>query len=215
MGDRPTSVTDPPVSDPPPGDPQPRAGDAPPRERELADWGVRAAAQVLDTLLLAGIVLIVLVAVRVAAPDATRHTLEVFAYAVGIPLGLAYAPGLMARRGARNGQTLGRQAMRIRVVCDDGKPMTIGRGLLREVIGRQLLLAITFYVYAPIDYLWPLWDKANQTIHDKVGSTRVMRVAEASGGGAGRFAPRPVPPPAPRAPADEQPVRGWLPPAPS
>jgi uncharacterized RDD family membrane protein YckC len=208
MGDRPTSVTEPPASEPP------RADDAAPRDRELADWGVRAAAQVLDTLLLAGIVLIVLVAVRVAARDATNHTLEVIAYAVGIPLGLAYAPALMARRGARNGQTLGRQAMRIRVVCDDGKPMTIARGLLREVIGRQLLLALTFYVYALIDYLWPLWDKANQTIHDKVGSTRVMRVAEA-GGGAGRFAPRPVPAPARRTPGDEQPVRGWLPPTPS
>jgi uncharacterized RDD family membrane protein YckC len=203
-------------------DPPPRAGNGTPPDRELADWGVRAAAQVLDTLLLAGIVLIVLLAVRVGSPDATNHTLEVIAYAVGIPIGLAYAPGLMARRGARNGQTLGRQAMRIRVVCDDGKPMTLGRGLLREVIGRQLLLAITFYVYALIDYLWPLWDKANQTIHDKVGSTRVMRVAETGGfgrsngsGASGGFERRPVAAPPPRVAADEQPVRGWLPPTPS
>lgn len=180
---------------------------------ELADWGVRAAAQVLDTLLLAAIIVIVLVIVRVAAPHATNHTLEIFAYAVGIPLGLAYAPGLMARRGGRNGQTLGRQAMRIRVVREDGQPMTIGSGLLREVIGRQLLLAITFYVYALIDYLWPLWDAANQTIHDKVASTRVKRAVEPGTFGSGVTAP-PLPPVATPRPAEEQRVRGWLPPAP-
>lgn len=196
---------------------------------ELADWGTRAAAFVLDLIVIAGIALAaVLVAAAIAGTGAGEHqTLTVLTYAIGLPIGLAYAPLMMARRGERNGQTLGKQAMRIRVVRESGAPMTVGTGLLREVIGRQLLSALLI-VYPLIDYLWPLWDRHNQALHDKVAQTRVVRVAE----GAGRrpretwapprdaappaHSPSPPPdsPPAPSPPRSDEPVRGWLPPSP-
>ena len=96
----------------------------------------------------------------------------------------------MARSGARNGQTLGKQAMGIRVVlADDGEAIGFWRGMLRTVLAQQLLAAITLYAYALVDYLWPLPDRRNQALHDKIASTLVVR-----------------------APRHEAPRGAWLPP---
>jgi uncharacterized RDD family membrane protein YckC len=112
-------------------------------------------------------------------------------YGVAGLLGALYPPLLMARGGARNGQTLGKQALGIRVVRTSGEPVTFRIGFLRVVIGQQVLTAITFYVYAVFDYLWPLRDPRNQALHDKIAKTLVVKASAQA-------------PPAP-------PVR-WLPP---
>jgi len=129
-----------------------------------------------------------------------------------IAAGLVYAPLLMVRRGERNGQTLGKQAMGIRVVRPHYEPVTLGNALLREVIGRQLLIVITVYVYALFDYLWPIWDRQSQALHDKVATTWVVRTAVVPPVPGAR-APLPPPPPTPTPRAPDAPVRGWLPPS--
>lgn len=183
-----------------------------PATYELASWGVRAAAFALDMLVAAGVGVVLAIGVIVAEGDTenARRLAQTLTYAIGIPLGLLYAPLLMLRSGERNGQTLGKQAMRIRVVREDGAPMGLGTGLLREVVGRQLPAALTSGIYAVFDYLWPLWDTPRQCLHDKVARTRVVRADAPSAFPA--FSAAPLPPPA--EPADERPVReGWLPPA--
>ena len=57
---------------------------------ELADWGTRAAAFVLDLIVIAGIALAaVLVAAAIAGTGAGEHqTLTVLTYAIGLPIGL-------------------------------------------------------------------------------------------------------------------------------
>lgn len=187
---------------------------------ELASWGVRAAAFAIDLLFPLAIGIAIGIGVYVAEGEGedARRLAETLALAIGVPFSLLYAPLLMVRRGRRNGQTLGKQAMRIRVVRESGEPVTLGNGLLREVIGRQLLVAFTYGLYAVIDYLWPTWDRARQCLHDKVAQTRVVRVedGEEATDPFGRPArPRvaPAPPPPPRRPGDDVPVRdGWLPP---
>jgi uncharacterized RDD family membrane protein YckC len=52
--------------------------------------------------------------------------------------------------------------------------MTIGRGLLREGVGRSLINLFTFGFYGLLDALWCLWDPRKQTLHDKVGTTVVV-----------------------------------------
>lgn len=148
----------------------------------LATWWPRAAALVLDGLILG----VVGVAVALLVDS------ELLIYAIAVPISLLYAPLLMIRGGTRNGQTLGKQAMGIRVVREDGRAVKLGNALLRELIGRQLLIAVTLYVYALFDYLWPIWDKKNQALHDKVADTLVV-LADSSAPG-------------------EQAVGGWLPP---
>jgi uncharacterized RDD family membrane protein YckC len=163
----------------PPAAPAPLSASRAPDVRELADWWTRVGAFLLDQLVIGGVAAVVAIATLIAAGDADSRTAELVVYAVAIPIGLLYAPLLMARRGARNGQTWGKQAVGIRVVRTGGGPVTFWNGVLRSVIGQQLLTAVTFYVYALLDYLWPLRDARNQALHDKLAKTLVVR-ADAS-----------------------------------
>lgn len=192
--------------------PAPGAGGAGPVTYELASWGVRAAALLLDALIVGGVGA-VLFAIGIgffeSDPDEQRRIAESYAYPAALLLVAVYSPLTMMRRGARNGQTLGKQILKIRVVRETGEAMTLSSGLVREVIGRMLPSLLTLGLYTPVDYLWPLWDRSRQCLHDKIASTRVVR--------AGAPLPEPTvlapaPPPAP--PRDDRPVRdGWLPPA--
>jgi uncharacterized RDD family membrane protein YckC len=85
-----------------------------------------------------------------------------------------YAPLLMMREGANNGQTLGKQVAGLRVVHQSGEPMTLANGLLREAVGRSLPNLITCGIYGFLDAIWCLWDPRKQCLHDKIGSTFVF-----------------------------------------
>jgi uncharacterized RDD family membrane protein YckC len=188
-------------------------------------------AAVLDALVAGGLGLIVGAIVYVVivllgrsghhAGDVVRQN----AIFIGLPVGLIYAPLTMARPGERNGQTLGKQAMAIRVVRERHAPMDFPQGLLREAIGKQALAAVTFGIYILADYLWPLGDAQRQALHDKVAQTWVVRATFAppveqqrepdhllAERGALRRPARRPPDPGP-APAPEEPLPGgWLPP---
>jgi uncharacterized RDD family membrane protein YckC len=86
---------------------------------------------------------------------------------------------LMGREGERNGQTFGKQIVGIRVVKEDGTPVTVGLGVLREFVVRGLLFGVvgSFFFGLPglLDVLWPLWDDKNQALHDKIVSTYVTK----------------------------------------
>ena len=89
-----------------------------------------------------------------------------------------YAPVLMARDGAHNGQTWGKQIVGIRVVRDTGEPMSFGRRSCARswssgsCSGRS---AGFFFIPTLLDWLWPLWDDENRALHDMVVSTHVVR----------------------------------------
>jgi uncharacterized RDD family membrane protein YckC len=95
---------------------------------------------------------------------------------------LFYAPVLMAREGANNGQTWGKQIVGITVVRNAGEPVGMGFAFLREVVVKNLLFGWigSFFAGIPtlLDYLWPLWDDENRCLHDMVVSTHVVRVRD-------------------------------------
>jgi uncharacterized RDD family membrane protein YckC len=85
---------------------------------------------------------------------------------------------LMGRDGERNGQTLGKQVVGIRVVKADGTPVSVGFGILREFVVKGLVFGTAgwflFGIPGLLNYLWPLWDKpGQQALHDKIVSTYV------------------------------------------
>jgi uncharacterized RDD family membrane protein YckC len=92
---------------------------------------------------------------------------------------LFYAPLLMGRQGAHNGQTWGKQIVGIRVVRDSGQPVDIGFAFLREFVVKGLLFwfvgSFFFFIPTLLDYLWPLWDDQNRALHDMVVSTHVVK----------------------------------------
>jgi uncharacterized RDD family membrane protein YckC len=158
---------------------------APPRSAwagaPLASWGIRVAAALLDGLILIVPVVVLtalVVAVVLAGSDIGGALLAVIFVLLYLALLLFYAPVLMARPGASNGQTWGKQIVDIRVVRDSGQPVDFGFALIREVLVKQLLFNFIggFFFFPPLlDVLWPLWDGENRCLHDMVVSTHVVR----------------------------------------
>lgn len=68
-----------------------------------------------------------------------------------------------------SGQTLGKKALRLRVVRSDGQPLNVYTGVLRA-IG---LWASTFLL--GIGYILVLFDKQKQGLHDKIANTFVIK----------------------------------------
>ena len=147
----------------------------------LASWGTRFAAQVIDWLIL--LVPVVVLAFIVGAiafgSDTGAVVTAIIGFLAYLVAALLYAPLLMAREGAHNGKTWGKQILGIRVVRDSGEPFSFGYAALREIVVKGLGVGIASSIIPVIpfllDYLWPLWDDENRAVHDMVASTHVMR----------------------------------------
>ena len=66
------------------------------------------------------------------------------------------------------GQTLGKIAMKIKVVKEDGGRVDYGTAFFRETIGKFVSSFIG------LGLLWAIWDKKKQTWHDMMASTLVI-----------------------------------------
>jgi uncharacterized RDD family membrane protein YckC len=138
-------------------------------------------AQILDGLILtipviAIVVLVVIVAAGSEVGAVVTGLVASLAYFIAV---LLYAPVLMKRPGAQNGQTWGKQVLGIRVVRDSGQPVEFGFAMLREVVVKYLLFSFVggFFFSIPtiVNYLWPLWDDENRCLHDMIVSSHVVR----------------------------------------
>jgi uncharacterized RDD family membrane protein YckC len=149
--------------------------------KQLASWGSRVGATLLDwlILLIPVTLLIVLVVVVALSSDVGGIVTAILSSLVYLVAVLFYAPLLMGREGAHNGQTWGKQIVGIRVVRDSAQPVDIGFAFLREFVVKGLLFGFvgSFFFSIPtlIDYLWPLWDDQNRALHDMVVSTHVVK----------------------------------------
>ena len=136
-------------------------------ERTYASWGSRIGAYLLDTLIIV-IPLVVLIIVAVAV--------DVWALVAIGYLGTLVVPFVYFTyfHGGASGQTPGKRALGIRVVSDDtGESIGYGRAFGRYAI--TVLFAWVLFLPLVLDYLWPLWDTKNQSLHDKVVSSVVVR----------------------------------------
>lgn len=149
----------------------------------LASWGSRAVAQIVDGVIIAigAVVVFALLAALGLTVDtdggAAAFIVTVFFAVIALTIvALLYAPILMSRT---NGQTLGRMVVNIRVIRPDGRPMTFGFAMLREVAVKTLLVGVlssaTFGLAWLLDVLWPLWDEENRALHDLVVNTRSIK----------------------------------------
>jgi uncharacterized RDD family membrane protein YckC len=154
--------------------------DAAEREAELgpkqpahdyAGWGSRVGAYLLDSLLLVVPLGLLFVIVLASDPDddSAAWTLLGGAYLATIVLPFAY---FTIMHGGKRGQTVGKRAAGIRVVDSEGRSIGYGRAF-----GRYALTFLLGIVVVPLllDYLWPLWDRRNQALHDKAVGSIVVR----------------------------------------
>lgn len=151
---------------------------------QLASWGSRVGAYLLDGLIQLAIVVVCAVPGGILVGLDPSGALGIILLVVGILAGaalavLVYPAATLQRDGPRNGQTLGKQAVGIRAVNTDGRPYQWGGALLREVAIKYLLFGIAggfaFYVPTLLDWLWPLWDDQNRALHDMLAGSRVVR----------------------------------------
>ncbi len=68
----------------------------------------------------------------------------------------------------KDGATIGKRLMKIKVLDATGQPLGFGKAFLREII-KQALGGVCFILL-----LWPLWDEQKQGLQDKVFGTHVF-----------------------------------------
>jgi uncharacterized RDD family membrane protein YckC len=158
-----------------------------PGHERLATWGSRVGAALIDGLIVGLPVAILLAVFGIGIASSDEGDSGFVAFVIGAILTvillvvalLVYAPLLMMRPGERNGQTIGKQMVGIRVVRDNGVPFDFWYAALREAVVKGLAVgfASSFIPVLPyfLNYLWPLWDDSNRAVHDIVVDTHVVR----------------------------------------
>lgn len=89
---------------------------------------------------------------------------------------------LLTRRGVTPGRFVTR--IRVRRVGAD-EPLDLATASRRTIVknvsnllGGVPLLSLLASVFQTADFLWPLWDKRRQALHDKVGTSEVVRLTK-------------------------------------
>jgi len=68
------------------------------------------------------------------------------------------------------GQTLGMRAWRLRLLSNDGSPVTLAQSLIRYIGAMVSMLALG------LGYLWILFDRRGLAWHDRLSNTRLVMV---------------------------------------
>jgi uncharacterized RDD family membrane protein YckC len=145
------------------GPPEPAGG--------YASWGRRAAAFLVDTLLTW--VVIVAAFGLAFAVMAVNEDLGASLFIPAVLLAIVGPFVYYTWLTGKTGQTIGKRALGIRV-----RHQTEDRNISYGAAFGRYAITIPFgFFWIPllIDYLFPLWDKQNQTLHDKVASSIVVR----------------------------------------
>lgn len=141
--------------------------------RELASWGRRLAALLVDGAILGAVVLVTLLAAGVSLDEVNDTIWEGSSLAVIALFVLPEAIYDTFMIGARN-QTFGKMLLRIKVVDAAG-----GGGIgYRRAFTRWVSTAALWALWAipgVLDHLWPLRDPRRQTWHDKLARSVVVR----------------------------------------
>lgn len=168
------------MSDIPPPPPPPAPAGAP--SSGLANFGQRLVAYFLDGIII-GVPFAILFFVAIAAapkelvvceggtaiceqPTGAGFAMLLVVYLVGFVAAIWYIAEFEGRRGA----TIGRRVMGTRVV-DAQSGDVIGAG---RAVGRyfgKIVSGIPCY----LGFFWMLWDTDNQTWHDKMTNSKVVR----------------------------------------
>jgi uncharacterized RDD family membrane protein YckC len=132
---------------------------------EYAGWWSRVGAYLVDMVILL-VSLFLVAAIGGAAGRGVAITLVVV-WLIAVLLGY-----WVYFEGSESGQTIGKRALGIRVRDDGGGRASYGQALGRNLVARFIGL---IPLIGLVDLLWPLWDNANQCLHDKAASTIVVR----------------------------------------
>jgi len=143
----------------------------------VAGYGSRAGAAAIDFLIRAAIaIVVVLIFGGAAAAAGGDFTIGInIGSLLATVIGWVYATVMIAQY---NGQTVGHKVTSSRIVHADGSALSAGQAFVREGLVKGILFdflgALLLFIPTLLNYLWPLWDKDNEALHDKICSTRVV-----------------------------------------
>jgi len=125
----------------------------------------RLASALYELLILAALVLVASFPFVAVLGDATfgwrRHLLQAWVLAVAG----AYLVGFWSH----GGQTLAMKTWRIRLVREDGGPVSVGRALHRYLVALLGVAALG------LGFFWALFDRDRQFLHDRLSATALVR----------------------------------------
>jgi uncharacterized RDD family membrane protein YckC len=138
------------------------------RQQTSASCGSRLASFLMDTALLLLVLLPLVLSVTVFEPRSKGADSTFFLSFFGIIALAIYQMVLLSR----NGQTLGKRAMSIRIVrsIDGGNPG------FRRVVGLRFLVNVLMWmvpIYALLDVLY-IFSKEKRCLHDHIAGTKVV-----------------------------------------
>ena len=132
----------------------------------LAGFWIRVWASIIDIIWL--IILIYALGIAIYGTrylDSEKHLLGPADAVINYLLPVVLDVWFWMKKGA----TPGKMICGIRIVSVDGSPLTIGRCVIRSLGYYVSLLPLC------VGYLWAAWDLRNQTWHDKMARTLVVR----------------------------------------
>ena len=142
-------------------------------DNELAGWGRRLAALLVDIVVLGLVISVALLAGGMSADDLRDRIRDGETLIVVVLFLIPEAIYNTALIGSRS-QTFGKMALGIKVVdAESHSPIGYARAF-RRWISTAALRAL-FTVPTVVDHLWPLRDRRNQALHDKFARSVVVR----------------------------------------
>ncbi len=145
---------------------------------QYASWWARAGALVLDWIIVGAVWFCFFLLAGVL--ETTAPTLRTISLIAGVVVIIALPIYNYCFLQSWNGATVGKRLLGIAVVRERSNHTLPASSLF----GRWAMtncLGILCNIGALLDHLWPLWDDKNQTIHDKVVSSIVVRVDSLDG----------------------------------
>ena len=109
---------------------------------------------------------------KIVCPAGEPNGVQIGLGGLLIAVGFIVVIVLYVRSLGTTGQTWGRKIAGVKVVGETtGEPIGIGKAL-----GRQLFASFISSQIFSLGYLWMLWDEKNQTWHDKIVGSVVIKV---------------------------------------
>jgi uncharacterized RDD family membrane protein YckC len=142
-------------------------------EQQLASWGRRLAALLVDVIVLVVAISVALLAAGMPA-DELRDRVENGETLLIIVLFLIPEAIYYTWMVGSRSQTLGKMALGIKVVDAESRAPIGYLRAFRRWISTAAMRAL-FWIPAIVDHLWPLRDRRNQALHDKFARSVVVR----------------------------------------
>ena len=142
-------------------------------EQQLASWGRRLAALLVDVIVLVVAISVALVAAGMPA-DELRDRVENGETLLVIVLFLIPEAIYYTWMVGSRSQTVGKMALGIKVVDAESRAPIGYLRAFRRWLSTAAMRAL-FWIPAIVDHLWPLRDRRNQALHDKFARSVVVR----------------------------------------